>query len=303
MQNYAYIGREFTPQTPQSIILLHPEQIVTRAPAKNHAQSKNTIIRLAASIQKYGILEPIEVTCAQNRGNFTEYTLIDGERRLRAAILCGIDRVPCHILPEGHRKCALQAILLQLKQESLHFFEQAATLHMLIQDFSLTQEEIARKSGFSQSAIANKLRLLAFSREEQGQISSAGLTERHARALLRIKTPEARKEAFLRARDAHLSVAATEQLVESLLNAASHVTQEGIATDKPLIFPETAAETSPKPRKFALQSLTPLYNSIERSLSIFRKTGAQATMERQLLADGVRITIDIPAIAPRFAGK
>ncbi len=290
MQDYSYTSRSYAPQSTEGIILLRPEQISAQAPAKTTVQSRNSIIRLAASIQKYGVLEPIEVKSTTNCGVSTAYVLIDGERRLRAAILSGVERIPCRILPEGHRKCVLCGILQQLKQESLHFFEQAAAMQMLMQDFSLTQEEIARKTGFSQSAIANKLRLSAFSKEEQGQIRAADLTERHARALLRLKEPEARKEAFLRVREGRLKVAATENMVEIMLKSAQDAPH---APSRPGTECTESTLPTPKPRKFALQSLTPLYNSVKRSLEIFQKTGIPASLERRELENSTQIIIEI----------
>ena len=165
---------------------------------------------------------------------------------------------------------------------------------MLITDFSLTQEEIARRSGFSQSAIANKMRLLALSKEEQVQIVHAELTERHARAVLRLKSSADRATALARIKAQRLNVADAERLVEDLLG-------EAVNSPAPLqnaafttVFCPQTPPKGPIPDKFALKDLTPLYNSIERTLSIFRKTGADATCTREESRELVRIIIDIP---------
>lgn len=279
----------------QTTVYLHPEQITSRFPVKSTAQNQNMIIRLATSIQKYGVLEPISVKSTPQTPQTQQYELIDGERRLRAATLAGLTALPCRILPEHHKSCALAGILSQLCCKNLHFFEQAAAFQMLINDFSLTQEEIARRTGFSQSAIANKLRLLSLSKDEQAQIALANLTERHARAILRLKSPTARNEAILRIKQGRLSVCESEKLVEILLaEEAAGASGRPDGAVKTFSLPVTTPSSGATPRKFALQNLTPLYNSIERSLSIFRKTGMSATCRCEEGADGTRIIIDIP---------
>lgn len=298
MQEYLYASRENATAQAGNTVYLRPEQITVTAPAKTTEQSRNAIIRLSASIQKYGILEPLEVKSADPMQNPLRFELLDGERRLRAALLVGIDRIPCRILPENHRKCKLATILAQLRREPLNFFEQAAAFRMLTADFALTQEEIARKTGFSQSAIANKLRLLQLSKEEQGLILGAELTERHARALLRLREPNARKEAILQVRRRNLRVSDTEQMVDELLADAQVPQNPPKEPEIPQEVPKSPPIMQDLPRtplrKLVLQDPTPLYNSIERSLSIFRQTGATVLCRREEGSDGVRIVIEIP---------
>ena len=296
MANYQQFTREFHPQPQEGVIYLDPSCIKIANPTKPTEQRQNAIIRLSASVKKYGILEPIEVRAAPSHDEQT-YELIEGERRLKAAVLAGIDRVPCRILSENDRKCRISAILMQLHRESLHFFEQAAAFRMLTTDFSLTQEEIARRSAFSQSAIANKMRLLALSKEEQLQIVRAELTERHARAILRLKAPEERRHALAQIKAERLTVAATEQLIERMLEESKPRESLPITPENRPTTTVLCPQTPPKgqtPRKFALGDLTPLYNSIERTLSIFRKTGATATCTREEGRESTRIIIDIP---------
>ena len=166
---------------------------------------------------------------------------------------------------------------------------------------------------------------MKLSKEEQGIIVAAGLTERHARALLRLPTSEMRQDAIRRIRIGKLNVAATERLIEEYIAPmgsparpetppkSPSFAMDGAGKGKPfegLREPENArvAGISPvtvtlspqrppsgvTPRKFALQNLTPLYNSIERTLSIFRKTGAEVDCRREEGEDAVRIIIHIP---------
>ena len=289
---------DFMPAQQESgTILLRPEQIHVETAPPPHAQ--NAIIRLSESIRKYGILEPL--TVARKEGHPAEpsqYTLISGFKRFAAARLAKIDRIPCQILPNNDRFCAISSVLRNIKQTDLHFFEQAAAFRLLIQDFSMTQEEIAKSIGISQSAVANKLRLLAFSKEEQLKIIDYGATERHARALLRLKSPQERGIVLQRIRAERLSVAATEALIDEQLSAAPNKPrkpQEAPPCPTRRIEMAKAAESSNFcPTRFAMQSPQPLYNSIERLVSIFRKTGAAASCYREEGAESIRIVIEIP---------
>ncbi len=285
--NSAHTSSKSDSKTP---ILLRPEQISVPQGRQSHKASFNSIIRLSESIKKYGILEPLTVKATFSAAGEPIYELISGERRLKAAISAGITRIPCVLASEDSRSGAISGVLSGF-QQGLHIFEQAAALRLLIEDFGLTQEEIARKIGISQSAVANKLRLLQLPKEEQRQILAAKLTERHARALLRLKEQGIREEALRRVIAERMTVAATEQLIEDLKSVAPN------SAEQPAVSVILTPETPPKgvlPRKFALRDLTPLYNSIERILSIFRKTGATALSRREESPNGVRIIIDIP---------
>ncbi|MBE6702453.1 MAG: ParB/RepB/Spo0J family partition protein [Ruminococcaceae bacterium] len=294
-QNFLYSQSS---TTRESTHFLRPEQILVTFPAKID-QNRNAIIRLAASIRKYGILEPLTVKKTGEDGNgHPSFSLISGEKRLFAAKLAGLDRIPCQILPEDDRSCAISGILRNLQQGDLHFFEQAAAYRLLMRDFGLTQEEIARKMSVSQSAIANKLRLLRLSKDEQQRIAEYGLTERHARALLRLKTHEERSEILRRIRSECWNVASTEEQIDIYLNTKESIS----APQTPLKSSPTRIEMTPqppreehfRPQKFALQSLTPLYNSIERVLGIFCKTGAEALCYREEGENSIRIVIEVP---------
>lgn len=313
---YDKIRQSYAANSEESPLFLRPEQIQSKI-AQKSSQNTNAIIRLAESIKKYGIIKPLSVKKHGEGQGFTLYELIDGEKRLRAAILAGVTKIPCTALPQDEKTHAITGILEHLRAKELHMFEQAAGFRLLMQDFSLTQAEIARKLGISQSAVANKLRLLGLSREEQQMILSYGLTERHARSVLRLKEPEIRTFVLQKIHKEHLNVAATDSLIEELLehiptekaetklkSADMTVAQGGeLPQNKhgeqqhPAHFTVLSPQTPPKgciPRKFAIPDLTPLYNSIDRTLSIFRKTGASVSCMREESPDGVRIIIEVP---------
>lgn len=175
----------------------------------------NSIIRLADSIRRYGVLQPLSVRISSD-ANY-KYELIAGERRLRAIRSLGYHYAPCMIVEANEKLSAELAIIENLLRDDLNMFEEAFAFRQLIDNYSLTQEEIARKVSLSQSAVANKLRLLKLSYEEQRKIIDFDLTERHARALLRISDTSLRSEALEHIAKHKLTVAASEQYVDRLL--------------------------------------------------------------------------------------
>lgn len=326
-------------------IFLLPEQIIPFGTAQNAKQEQNIIIRLSKSIEKYGILEPLAVKPASKSSGYPLYELIDGERRYRAAAIAGITKIPCIILPLSAPKCLQMAEIVRLRQEKLHYFALAEAFFCLINEYHMTQDEIARRMGLSQSAVANKIRLLKFTTEERRIITAYQLTERHARAFLRLSDPKKRAEIIEKVQKHALTVAKTEELISCVLRQQASVAEENSAFDAEIVFnaegsleagapvrteapfgagasdatsafgtglafdapikPKPSREqgapcqpTVPKsgimPRKFALQDLKPLYNSIERTLGIFQKTGVAAEYRKEEDENAARIVIYIP---------
>ena len=139
------------------------------------------LAELADSIRQYGVLQPATV---RTRGR--DYELVAGERRLRAAKMAGLRELPCLIAQVGEEDSALLALMENLQRRDLSFMEEAAAIAQLVQRWGLSQEEAARRLGKSQSAVANKLRLLRLPEAVVEQIRQGDLSERHARALLRL---------------------------------------------------------------------------------------------------------------------
>ena len=209
-------------------------QLRTDSIRPNRAQPRadfdhNAIIRLADSIRRYGILQPLTVRRSEDDDTY-DYELIAGERRLRAARMLGYFTVPCIIVRADEQTSAEMAIIENLLREDLNMFEQAYGFRKLIENHALTQEEVARRMSLSQSAVANKLRLLKLSYEEQTAILETGLSERHARALLRIFDEEVRMDAIRRIAAERWNVQQTEAYVETLLDkekTMQHVARTG----------------------------------------------------------------------------
>ena len=228
---------------------------------------------LSQSIKSYGILNPLTVRC---RGG--KYELVAGERRLRAAKLAGLEEVPCILLDVNMEDASLIALIENLQRRDLDFIEEAVGLSRLIRMFGMSQEEAARRIGKSQSAVANKLRLLKLPRDVLENLRSYGLSERHGRALLRLTEPNAQRMALEYIAANALTVAATEEYIEALLAAPAG---------------ETPEKPEPK-RTLILKDVRVFLNSLNRSLDLMKQGGIDAGVKRVETEDSLILTISIP---------
>lgn len=224
---------------------------------------------LAASIAAHGILQPICV-----RRTNSGWEIVAGERRLRAAKLAGLRRVPCLETTADTRRSAALALVENLQRQDLHYFEEAAAIAAYIRESRCTQEEAAAALGRSPSALANKLRLLRLGQDCRAAILEHALTERHARALLRLEDEDRRLCAAQHIGRRHLNVAQAEQYIESLL--------------------ENEPPTQKPQRSFILKDVRLFLNSVERGLRLVREAGVDAQTERTDTEDAILLTIRLP---------
>ena len=233
---------------------------------------------LAESIRQHGMLQPISVQKTPEG-----YVLVAGERRLRAASMAGLDRVPCILVRSSDRDRALLALIENLQRCDLHYTEEAAAIARLIAAYGMSQEETARRLGRSQSAVANKLRLLKLSPECVDKLRQYGLTERHARALLRLEENEQRLTAACYIGEKQLTVAAAEEYIEGLLQKKQR-------------------EAPAKRSVYVIKDVRLFLNSVDRSMENIRRAGVDARCDKQESEDEITITIQIPKRrAPRRA--
>lgn len=242
-------------------------QVKTDEIRPNRAQPRanfdqNSIIRLADSIRRYGILQPLTVREADPEDS-CKYELIAGERRLRAARMLGYLTVPCIIKNADEQTSAELAIIENLLREDLNMFEEAYGYKKLIENHNLTQEEVARRMSISQSAVANKLRLLRLSYEEQRIILESELTERHARALLRVNEPAARSEILRHIIENKLNVSSTESYIDDYIEKCE---QKSTATK-----PKSKEESATRERE-----LSDTVRSIRRKVDFWVACGGNA---------------------------
>ncbi|NLU53009.1 MAG: nucleoid occlusion protein [Clostridiaceae bacterium] len=169
---------------------------------------------LCQSIQQYGVIQPINVRKISN----THYELVAGERRLRATAMSGKKEIPAIVVDVGEDDSALMALIENLQREDLGYMEEAEGYRNLIKEHGLTQEELAQKIGKSQSTIANKIRLLRLSPMVKKILADNGLTERHARALLKLDDEQLQLKVLQKVVDKGLNVRKTEELVQRVID-------------------------------------------------------------------------------------
>ena len=195
------------------IILIPQEEIYPNPNQPRRRFDFDELEGLAQSIRQNGIIQPLAVR-VNNRG---EYELISGERRLRASRLVGITQVPCIIMEASDEKSALFALLENVQRCDLDFFEEAVAIEKLLTDYGMTRDEICKKLGKAPPTISNKLRLLRLPEEIRLRITQENLTERHARALLKLTSVSQMERAMSIIAEKRLNVAETERLVSQIL--------------------------------------------------------------------------------------
>ena len=255
------------------VTMLFPDVIAPNPDQPRRTFDPNGLAELADSIRVHGILQPLAV----RRLGGGRYELIAGERRLRAALLCGLSEVPCLVLSADRTNSCLLSLIENIQRRDLDFWEEAKALERLISVYGLSQEEAATKVGKSQSAVANKLRLLRLPEAALELLRKNGGTERHGRALLRLPTPEAQMAAAERIVQEHWTVARTEQYVEDQLKA-----QEAQTQDKP------------NRRPLFIRDVRFFLNTVDHGLTVMRSAGVDAQCSREEAGDHILLTIRIP---------
>lgn len=235
------------------------------------------IATLAESIRQYGVLNPLTVRRTANGG----YELVAGERRLRAARVAGLTDVPCLLINADGEDSSVIALVENLQRRDLDFFEEANGFKRLIEQFGLTQEEAARKVGKTQSAVANKLRLLRLSQQNMELIRCNNLTERHARALLRLNDEADRINVTNYIIDHELNVSRTEEYIDEFLKAKEN--------PQPVVEPESGKHVV---RLF--KDVRFFLNTLNRAVGVMVDAGIGATVKQQESDDGLTLTICIP---------
>lgn len=233
--------------------------------------SEDSIIKLADSIRQYGIIQPLTV-----RSIGENYELVAGERRLRAARELGLSAVPCIVIDISDEKSAEISIIENLLRENLNIFEQAEAIEALIDTYGLTQEQIATRLSNSQSFVANKLRLLRLTKEERELILENSLTERHARALLRIPDTALRDKILGIIIAEGLNVALTESLVDRHISRKDHTDES---------------------HKTPSRTISAFYSTITKAIDSIKSQGINIKSRRVDGEEYTELTILIPKTA------
>lgn len=259
-----------TVEQKDQILRLETSQIRPNPHQPRQIFEEKGLQELSASIRRHGVLQPLTV-----RRQPDGWELVAGERRLRAARMAGVERVPCVEVSVNDRESAVLALVENLQRRDLHYFEEAEAIAAYLRETGSTQEEAAAQLGRSAPAVANKLRLLRLSPACKEKLMAAELTERHARTLLRLETEEDRLEALEHIVRHGLNVARTEQYIEKRL--------EEIQTVEPH-----------RRRTFILKDVRLFLNSVERGLKLVREAGIAAVSGREDTEEEILLTIRIP---------
>ncbi len=228
---------------------------------------------LSKSITENGILQPLTV----RKVSQSEYEIIAGERRLRAAVMAGCTKVPCIVVKCNDRESAMLALLENLQRCDLGMFEEARGISRLIRRYGITQEQAAKKLGKSQSTIANKLRLLNLTYDEQDWIVQAGLSERHARALLKIYDQELRREALSKIIAQNLNVAQSEELIDEILYSS-----------------KVSGDSKKGSQKILIRDVRIFINTINKAVTTMKQAGIDAVCKHHDSGDYIEYTVRIP---------
>ncbi len=245
------------------VVFVPPRSIRPNPAQPRKVFQEDRLLELADSIRQHGILQPLSVRRVGN-----SYELIAGERRLRAAAMVGLTEIPCIVMNMDDRESGLAAMVENLQRQDLDFIEEARGIAWLMEQWSLSQEQTARMLGKSQSAIANKLRILRHSLPVLTAIREGGLTERHARALLKLPTEPEKLAAINVAVRTNMSVAGLESYIAQLLQGS---------------------RTKP-----CRPNIGAFLNNLNQSLAKIQLSGIPAISERKETEDKIVLTITIP---------
>lgn len=268
----------------KKLLMLKPDDIVPCANQPRKTFDTYELQSLADSISANGIIQPLTVRKSDNG----KYMLIAGERRLRAAKMAGLRRIPCILHRTSDLVASLYAITENMQRSDLNYFEEALAIQTLINDFRLTQAEVAMQLGMANSTISNKLRLLKLSPEIQERLLSSNLTERHARALLRL-SPEAREDALDKIIADGLNLTQSEALIENILNPTMP------------IEPESSPSKEPQNpiRKAAIGDIKLFSNSLSKLLCTMQTAGITANSRKRETESYVEYKVRIFKTAPQ----
>lgn len=268
-ENFGRKHRSHEKECPQ-VTLLPIEKIIANPEQPRKVFKKEELEELSNSIKDYGVLQPILV----RRMEQGIYSIIAGERRYRASCQAGLTEIPAIIQNLEEEQAALIALVENVQREDLNYIEEAKAYKKLMDDFKLTQAEIAQKVGKQQSTISNKIRLLTLPEDILELLTVHGLTERHARALLRIEEENNRRKIINKIVKNNLNVKQTEKLIEEFL--------------------EGQAEQKRKKQKVNYISYKIYVNTIRKAFSQIKEIENDAVFSQEDKGEYLEVKITIP---------
>ncbi|MDY3791224.1 MAG: ParB/RepB/Spo0J family partition protein [Oscillospiraceae bacterium] len=258
-------------KTAARVVMLDMDRIYPNPNQPRSRFPEEELEELAESIKNSGLIQPIIV-----RRLDVGYELIAGERRLRAARLCGMTEIACIIVDASERGSAMMSLAENMQRKDLNFFEEAEAISAMTQLFGYTQEDVALKLGKSQSAVANKVRLLKFSRSERRKMIEYGFTERHARALLAVESPDIRADIIEEIYERKLNVENTERLVESFSKKSKELQRI-------------------RKCRGAFKDVRIFVNTINHAIEVMQAAGINAEVKKTKEKDYIEYVVRIPS--------
>lgn len=232
----------------------------------------DAIAELAKSIKEYGVIQPITV----RRNYIGGYELVSGERRLKASRLINLTHMPCIVIDVTENDSAVIALLENLQRKDLTYWEEAEAMQHLIIDHKYTQEEVAVKLGKSQSAVANRLRILKLPESVKNILQENNLTERHARAILKVHDENDQLKILKQVCDNDLNVARTEEIVSKTIEKVEQ---------------ERERETG---KMMGVVHLRMFINTINKAVDVVQKAGVKVEANKKENKNFIEYLIKIP---------
>ena len=255
------------PKTAGQVLLIPTDHIYPNPNQPRQVFDQEELVNLAISIRMNGILQPITV-----RQTDKGYELVSGERRLRASRLAGLISIPCIVVDVNNMKSAVFALIENLQRQNLNYFEEAIAIERLMNEYGLSQEDAARRLGKAPSTVSNKLRLLSLPEKARICLMENGLTERHARALLKLDKEEV-MDVIERIIVKKLNVTQTEELIEDILSKKD--------------FPK-------RQTKRMFSDVKIFLNTINSAVDTMKKSGIGADIKREDTGESYIYRIEIP---------
>ncbi len=259
----------------KNIIYIRPENIRPNPYQPRKHFQKSSLEELCESIKQYGVLQPINV----RKISANSYELVAGERRLRAATLAGLKEIPAIVVNIDDNDAAVIALIENLQREDLNYLEEAEGYYNLITQHGFTQEQLARKIGKSQSTIANKIRLLRLPPLVKKILLDNNLTERHARALLKLHDEQLQLKVLKYVCEKGLNVKKTEELVDKAIEKLTRV--------------KTDSEREKKFNK-SIRDIRIFINTIRQAVDMMKKSGVNAKAAQLDRGEYVEFIIRVP---------
>jgi len=240
---------------------------------------------LSRSVAEMGVIQPIVV-----RQTGDSYEIVAGERRWRAAEMAGQATIPSVVRGFSDREMAEIALIENLQRADLNYFEEAEGYRRLIEDFKVTQEDVAARVGKSQPTIANKLRLLKIDPEVKENIMVELLTERHVRALLKLGTKEEQLIILKEIYEKELNVKDTEYLIAEYLEGRVVIGGDGQDNEE---NEEHGAVRKPNIRR-VFSDMRMYVNTIKAAVVTIAEAGIDVKMDQTETDESILLTITIP---------